>query len=124
MNVKTSKLASLMQKQQMLAQLEQEVEAMQKDEALKDELKFKKEFEALLDKHNKTLDDVVALYESTHHQAHTTTPQGRTKKQRPLKVYKNPHTGEVVKCRGANHKTIRQWKEEYGEEEVGKWIIG
>ncbi len=124
MTVKTSKLASLMQKQQMLAQLEQEVEAMQKDEALKDELKFKKEFEALLDKHDKTLDDVVAMYESTH--TTYTAPQGRTtaRKQRPLKVYKNPHTGEVVKCRGSNNKTVRQWKEEYGEAEVSNWIIG
>ena len=46
-----------------------------------------------------------------------------TSKKRTLKVYKNPHTGEVVETRGGNNKTILHWKAEFGNEEVVSWVI-
>lgn len=45
------------------------------------------------------------------------------RKKRPLKVYKNPHSGEVVETRGGNHKVIQGWKAEFGNEEVSSWVI-
>src|SRR5690554_6263374 len=41
--------------------------------------------------------------------------------KRPLKTYKNPHTGEVVKTRGGNHKTLNEWRDKYGKEAVKSW---
>lgn len=43
------------------------------------------------------------------------------RKQRQLKCYRNPHTGESIETRGANHKLLKQWKEEYGAEVVESW---
>jgi hypothetical protein len=31
-----------------------------------------------------------------------------------VKVYKNPHSGEIVETKGGNHKTLKQWKAEHG----------
>jgi hypothetical protein len=39
-----------------------------------------------------------------------------------VKVYKNPHTGEVVETKGGNHKTLKEWKAEYGSDTVESWL--
>jgi hypothetical protein len=41
--------------------------------------------------------------------------------KRPMKTYKNPHTGEVVKTRGGNHKTLNEWRKQHGKEAVQSW---
>ncbi|MDR7283149.1 hypothetical protein J2X84_001973 [Pseudomonas corrugata] len=41
--------------------------------------------------------------------------------QRTVRRYKNPHTGEVLETRGANHKRLKQWKAEFGVEVVEAW---
>ncbi|MDP0886312.1 histone-like nucleoid-structuring protein, MvaT/MvaU family [Klebsiella pneumoniae] len=47
------------------------------------------------------------------------TPQ---RKPRALKVYKNPHSGEVVETKGGNHGVLKAWKQEYGAETVESWL--
>ena len=41
--------------------------------------------------------------------------------KRALKRYTNPHTGEVVKTRGDNTKTLKAWRENYGKGTVASW---
>lgn len=41
--------------------------------------------------------------------------------QRAVRRYTNPHTGEVLETRGANHKKLKQWKAEFGVEVVEAW---
>ena len=43
------------------------------------------------------------------------------RKKRAMKVYTNPHTGEVVRTRGANHRTLNQWRTQHGHEAVDSW---
>ena len=45
-----------------------------------------------------------------------------TRKPRQVKVYKNPHTGEVVETKGGNHKTLKEWKAEHGSATVESWL--
>ncbi|MBH8609979.1 DNA binding protein [Pseudomonas mohnii] len=40
---------------------------------------------------------------------------------RAVRRYTNPHTGEVLETRGANHKKLKQWKAEFGVEVVEAW---
>ncbi|MDY7564714.1 DNA binding protein [Pseudomonas sp. RTC3] len=49
-------------------------------------------------------------------------PAPKKRKPRPLKNYLNPHTGEVVQTRGANHKVLKQWKALHGAAVVEKWL--
>lgn len=42
-------------------------------------------------------------------------------KGRPLMRYRNALTGEVLETKGANHKTLREWKAAYGQDLVESW---
>jgi hypothetical protein len=46
----------------------------------------------------------------------------RNLKPRQVKIYKNPHTGEVVETKGGNHKTLKEWKAEHGSATVESWL--
>jgi len=39
-----------------------------------------------------------------------------------VKVYRNPHNGELIETKGGNHKLLKQWKQEYGAQEVESWV--
>lgn len=45
------------------------------------------------------------------------------KQPKPPKIFKNPHTGEVVETRGHNHKTLNAWRDEYGSDTVANWEV-
>jgi hypothetical protein len=47
-----------------------------------------------------------------------TTPR----RARQVKVYKNPHNGEVIETKGGNHKLLKEWKAEYGSGKVESWL--
>lgn len=44
--------------------------------------------------------------------------------RRSVKRYLNPHTGEILETRGANHRQLKLWKAEYGSETVESWRQG
>ncbi|KAA8552439.1 hypothetical protein FX983_04853 [Pseudomonas frederiksbergensis] len=50
--------------------------------------------------------------------ATVSAPEAGTRKPQPVKIYKNPHTGEVVETKGGNHKTLKEWKAEHGSATV------
>jgi hypothetical protein len=39
-----------------------------------------------------------------------------------VKVYKNPHSGEVVETKGGNHKILKEWKAEFSSDTVESWL--
>jgi hypothetical protein len=45
-----------------------------------------------------------------------------TRKPRELKVYKNPHTGEIVETKGGNHKILKEWKTKHSSGVVESWL--
>ncbi len=51
-------------------------------------------------------------------------PAGRTgaRKERKLKVYKHPESGEVVETKGGNNKVLKAWKAEHGSDVVEGWL--
>ena len=44
------------------------------------------------------------------------------RRARQVKQYKNPHNGEIIETKGGNHKLLKQWKAEYGGDEVESWV--
>lgn len=63
--------------------------------------------------------DVIAIIDTDKS---TNTPPAQ-RKIRKIKVYRNPHNGEIVETRGGNHKTLRAWKDQHGAEDVDSWLI-
>jgi hypothetical protein len=112
-------------KKNLMQQLADELEQLENDESLKEELSFKRELNDLLEAYGKSARDafsVLTIIDPSLRDA----PQDRFEKvpraKRPLKTYKNPHTGDVVQTRGGNQKTLIAWREQYGAEAVQSWV--
>lgn len=121
-----SVLSSYIEKEQMLKQLQQELEALQNNKELQKELEFKEKLTALMTEYGKVSRDVCSMLDPNYvasNQKGTKKATDDGRRKRNLKVYKNPHTGETVETRGGNNKTIQHWKAEHGNEEVVSWII-
>ncbi|HET8849568.1 MAG TPA: histone-like nucleoid-structuring protein, MvaT/MvaU family, partial [Marinobacter sp.] len=90
---------------------------------LKSELDFEKKVRALMKEYDKSPKDVLQILATIDPSIGGVKAEAATgsRPKRPLKTYKNPHTGEVVKTRGGNHKTLNEWRDKYGKEAVQSW---
>ncbi|AMQ87958.1 MULTISPECIES: histone-like nucleoid-structuring protein, MvaT/MvaU family [Marinobacter] len=118
-----AKINDYYQKKQLMEKLAAELEQLEKDQALKGELEFENKVRALMKEYDKSPKDVLqilAAIDPSIAGAKADASTG-TRAKRPMKTYKNPHTGEVVKTRGGNHKTLNEWREKHGKEAVQSW---
>ncbi|WP_339546071.1 histone-like nucleoid-structuring protein, MvaT/MvaU family [Pseudomonas sp. RA_35y_Pfl2_P32] len=118
-----SKLAEFRQLEKHLTEQLQALEALKGDVGLKKEIEFETKLRALLGEYSYSLKDVINLLDpKSGRRAPVAEPQASTRKPRQVKVYKNPHTGEVVETKGGNHKTLKEWKAEHGSATVESWV--
>lgn len=118
-----AKINDYYQKKQLMEKLAEELQQLEQDQSLKKELEFEKKVKALMEEFDKTPRDVLQILSAIDPalagaRAAEAAP---TRARRPLKTYTNPHTGEVVKTRGGNHKTLNEWRSEYGRDAVQSW---
>lgn len=106
--------------QEQLAQLEY----LKNDDGLKKEIEFEQQLQDLMSKYDKTLRDIIAILDP--HTGASTSAPAAPKRRRPrvVKVYQNPHTGEVIETKGGNHRGLKNWKIQYGAETVDSWLRG
>ncbi|MFK3822396.1 histone-like nucleoid-structuring protein, MvaT/MvaU family [Pseudomonas yamanorum] len=118
-----SKLAEFRQLEKHLAERLQALEALKGDAGLKKEIEFETKLRDLLAKYSYSLKDVINLLDP---QAGRRAPAAESKvgsrRPREVKIYKNPHSGEVVETKGGNHKILKDWKAEYGSDTVESWL--
>ena len=118
-----SKLAEFRQLEKHLAEQLQALEALKGDAGLKKEIEFESKLRALLAEYGYSLPNVINLLDpKSGRRAPAAESKTSTRKPRQLKVYKNPHTGEVVETKGGNHKTLKEWKAEHGSATVESWL--
>ena len=116
-----SLLQSSVEKEKLLQQLQDELKSLESDERLHKELEFKQKLEDLMGEYEKSAHDVLALLDDSQHKK--TDSNTASRRKRKLKIYKNPNTGETVETRGGNHKVLKAWKDEHGEETVESWLV-
>ncbi|MBJ2256381.1 MULTISPECIES: histone-like nucleoid-structuring protein, MvaT/MvaU family [Pseudomonas] len=109
--------------QQLAAQLA-ELETLKNDDGLKREIEFEKKLRDLLGEYGYSLRNIVAILDpqSSSRRAPAAAETKGTRKARAVKVYKNPHSGEVVETKGGNHKVLKEWKAEHGSDTVESWL--
>jgi len=111
------------------------LEELKNDPELKQELEFSFELEALLSKYSFSKSKLYGFLEAQYgaaKAAETKAPSpakaGKASKEKAGyeghkdKLWTNPHTGEAVKSRRRDHKTILGWIEKHGLEEVLTWM--
>ncbi|MCX5510452.1 histone-like nucleoid-structuring protein, MvaT/MvaU family [Pseudomonas sp. BJa3] len=120
-----SRLAEFRALEQQLAAQLAELENLKNDDGLKREIEFEKKLRDLLNEYGCSLRDIIAILDpqaANRRGASAAIVEKTSRKPRQLKVYKNPHSGETVETKGGNHKTLKEWKSEYGAEEVESWL--
>jgi len=118
-----SKLAEFRQLEKHLAEQLQALEALKDDAGLKKEIEFESKLRALLAEYGYSLKDIINLLDpQAGRRAPAVESKAGRRKPRQVKVYKNPHTGEVVETKGGNHKTLKEWKAKYGSDTVESWL--
>lgn len=103
------------------------IEDLQDPEVAKS-LEFLRCLEVIAAKYQFSIKDIILLLDPSQAEKLQSAPGGRCfeesakpKSVRPLKIYTNPHTGQRIETRGANHSVLKSWKLEYGAEEVSSW---
>lgn len=115
-----SKLASYREKEELLRKLTEEMNKLKEDPDLKKELDFKEEITQVLYRYGHTVNDLAKIFQLDG----KPVSKGRGNRQiRKLKIYVNPHDGERVETRGGNHRVLKAWKAEYGNDTVESWLV-
>ena len=118
-----SRLAEYRKLEQQLAAQLAELESMKNDSGLKREMDFESKLRALLGEYGYSLKNVIALLDpQAGHRAPVAESKAGSRKPRQVELYKNPHTGEAVETKGGNHKTLKEWKAQYGSDTVESWL--
>ncbi|KFE52131.1 histone-like nucleoid-structuring protein, MvaT/MvaU family [Pseudomonas syringae] len=121
-----SSLAEYRKLEKQLAAHLAELEAMKNDSGLQSEMQFESKLRGLLAEYGYSLRDVISLLDPTAPTRRKSSPlaavEKGTRRARVLKVYKNPHSGEVIETKGGNHKLLKAWKNEHGSDVVESWL--
>ncbi len=96
------------------------LEALKGSSALQKELEFEDKLRNLLNEYGMSLRNVVNILDPQAGRPQVQVQAPR--KERAVKRYHNPHTGEVVETKGGNHATLKAWKAEHGKQEVESWL--
>ena len=103
-----------------LAELQDRLKILSSDDRLKAEIEFEKKFRALMAEYGKSLPNVIAILDPQSVKMTAAEPAKR--RERQVKVYKNPENGEVVETKGGNNKILKAWKAEHGATVVDGWL--
>lgn len=119
-----SRLAEFRKLEQQLAAQLAELETLKNDDGLKREIEFETKLRDLLGEYGHSLKDVINILDpqAGSRKGATAAPEKAVRRARAVKVYKNPHNGEIVETKGGNHKTLKEWKGQYGSDEVESWV--
>jgi hypothetical protein len=120
-----SRLAEFRKLEQQLAAQMAELETLKNDTGLKKEIEFETKLRTLLGEYGYSLREIVGILDPQAAGGRKSSPvvaEKTSRKARAVKVYKNPHNGEIVETKGGNHKTLKAWKAEHGSDEVESWL--
>lgn len=119
-----SRLAEFRRLEQKLAAQLAELEAMKGSSELQKEIEFETKLRDLLNKYGFNLRDIINLLDpqSGRRAAAPAAVEKAPRRARQVKQYKNPHNGEIIETKGGNHKLLKEWKAQYGADEVEGWV--
>lgn len=119
-----SRLAEFRELERNLAAQLAELENMKNDVGLKKEMEFEKKLRGLLESYGYSLRDVINILDpqASRRTPTVTAPKVTQRKPREVKIYKNPHNGELIETKGGNHRLLKQWKQEHGADVVESWL--
>lgn len=119
-----SRLAEFRQLEQQLAAQLAELEALKGSSELQKEIEFETKLRDLLGEYGYSLRNIISILDpqASRRVAAPAAVEKAPRRQRQVKQYKNPHNGEIIETKGGNHKLLKEWKAQYGGDEVESWL--
>ncbi|MGE1172925.1 histone-like nucleoid-structuring protein, MvaT/MvaU family [Pseudomonas sp. BW7P1] len=120
-----SRLAEFRAAEKALQEQLKQLESLKNDAGLKKEIEFEEKLQGLMKTYGKNLKDIIDILDPKSKNTGlqlATAP--KTRRARVVKVYQNPHTGELIETKGGNHRGLKAWKEQYGAATVDSWLRG
>ncbi|MFV3402625.1 MULTISPECIES: histone-like nucleoid-structuring protein, MvaT/MvaU family [Pseudomonas] len=117
-----SRLAEFRAAEKALQEQMAQLEALKKDAGLKREIEFEQKLIGLMKSYDKSLRDIIAILDPKAVSHNLATPAKQQRRPRVVKVYENPHTGELIETKGGNHRGLKAWKQQYGAQAVESWV--
>jgi hypothetical protein len=108
------KLSLYREKLNRLEGLKQEIEKLEGSAALKSDIDFIKDIEKVLKKHRRQPSDLVVAFPEIKSGVKSSTAKRRKRSSSATRTFKHPNTGEVVKAKRTNNKTLKGWAKELG----------
>ena len=120
-----SRLAEFRAAEKALQEQLKQLESLKNDAGLKKEIEFEEKLQGLMKTYGKSLRDIVAILDPNPAKSGLLqTPAPKSRRARVVKVFQNPHTGELIETKGGNHRGLKAWKEKYGASTVDSWLRG
>lgn len=116
-----SKIAEMKALEAELAAQLKQLDALKNDKALQKEIEFEDKLKALMAEYNIGLRGIIALLDPQASGSVKPAKRGN-RRERQVKTFKNPHTGEVIETKGGNNKTLKAWKLQHGASTVDGWL--
>lgn len=104
-----------------IRELQKKREAIVNSPEFATENEFAEKLKGLLTSYGMGLKDVMRIIEPAG-TSEQKAERGDKRRNRAVKTYKNPNTGEVVETKGGNNKTLKAWKEQWGVDVVKGWV--
>ncbi|SEJ26755.1 hypothetical protein SAMN04244572_03550 [Azotobacter beijerinckii] len=108
-----------------IKELQERLKNLSQDDKLQKELEFEGKLRKLMGEYQKSLRDINALLDPDAKPVRgvrsAKAAPAPTKRARKVKQYKNPYTNETIETKGGNHKTLKEWKAQYGADVVEAW---
>jgi hypothetical protein len=104
-----------------IKKLQLQLNSLSGNPALIKEMEFEEQLRALMGRYGKSLRDIIKILDPQSSSSIATAALGSPRKQRTVKVYRNPRSGEIIETKGSNHKLLKTWKKQYGAELVNSW---
>ncbi|MCE1118450.1 MULTISPECIES: histone-like nucleoid-structuring protein, MvaT/MvaU family [Pseudomonas] len=117
-----SRLAEFRAAEKALQEQMAQLEALKKDAGLKREIEFEQKLVGLMKSYDKNLRDIIAILDPKATARAPAVAAKQQRRPRVVKVYENPHTGELIETKGGNHRGLKAWKEQYGAQTVESWV--
>ncbi|MDD2064489.1 histone-like nucleoid-structuring protein, MvaT/MvaU family [Pseudomonas sp. 25571] len=119
-----SRLAEFRQLEQQLAAQLAELEALKGSSELQKEIEFETKLRDLLATYGYSLRDIINILDpqAGRRSNAPVIAEKAPRRERQVKQYKNPHNGEIIETKGGNHKLLKEWKAQYGADEVESWL--
>lgn len=122
-----SKLNQFREVERKIAEQLQILEDLKNDKGLQKDIEFENMLKELLTEYGMSNQSAIAILDPNYYASQGSGNQEkqvtRAKKPRAVKVFVHPETGEKIETRGGNHRLLRSWKDQYGDETVMGWQV-